>query len=54
MTKQALMRALRRRLDPAFLPRPLCIVESLPRNATSKLPRESLNALVSELSSKAA
>ena len=54
ITKQALMKALRRRVDPAFLPRPLCFVESLPRNATSKLPREALATLMSELTSRAA
>ncbi|HEY0336925.1 MAG TPA: beta-hydroxyacyl-ACP dehydratase, partial [Burkholderiales bacterium] len=54
MTKQELMKALRRRVDPAFLPRPLCLVDSLPRNATSKLPREALAILVSELATRAA
>jgi acyl-coenzyme A synthetase/AMP-(fatty) acid ligase len=29
-------------VDPAFLPRPLLIVESLPRNEVGKLPRENL------------
>jgi acyl-coenzyme A synthetase/AMP-(fatty) acid ligase len=48
------MKALRRRIDPAFLPRPLCFVESLPRNATSKLPRDALATLVNELSTRAA
>jgi len=37
--------ALRERIDPAFLPRPLLIVDALPRNATGKLPREGLLAL---------
>jgi acyl-coenzyme A synthetase/AMP-(fatty) acid ligase len=37
--------ALRGRIDAAFLPRPLLIVEALPRNATGKLPREALLAL---------
>jgi acyl-coenzyme A synthetase/AMP-(fatty) acid ligase len=37
---------LRRRIDPAFLPRPLIIVERLPRNATGKLPRQALQSLV--------
>ena len=37
--------ALRDRLDPAFLPRPLLFVDSLPRNATGKLPRAALSAL---------
>ena len=54
MTRQALLKALRRRIDPAFLPRPLCFVESLPRNATSKLPRDALATLMSELTTRAA
>jgi acyl-coenzyme A synthetase/AMP-(fatty) acid ligase len=54
MTRSTLMKALRRRIDPAFLPRPLCFVEALPRNATSKLPREALATLVNELSTRAA
>lgn len=29
-------------VDPAFLPRPLLIVEALPRNDVGKLPRENL------------
>jgi len=37
--------ALRLRLDPVFLPRPLIFVERLPRNAASKLPRAELQAL---------
>lgn len=36
---------LRRRIDPAFLPRPLLFVDRLPRNATGKLPRQALLAL---------
>ena len=36
---------LRKRIDPVFLPRPLLLVERLPRNSTGKLPRESLRAL---------
>jgi acyl-coenzyme A synthetase/AMP-(fatty) acid ligase len=43
------MAALRQRIDPAFLPRPLCFVESLPRNETGKLPRVSLDDLVARL-----
>lgn len=42
----ALMAELRRRIDPAFLPRPLLLVERLPRNATGKLPRQALEALI--------
>jgi len=42
---RAILTALRSRIDAAFLPRPLLIVEALPRNATGKLPREALLAL---------
>ena len=37
LTAAALIRALRDRIDPAFLPRPLLFVDALPRNATGKL-----------------
>jgi acyl-coenzyme A synthetase/AMP-(fatty) acid ligase len=37
-----LLAALREVIDPVFLPRPLRIVEALPRNATGKLPRAAL------------
>jgi 3-hydroxymyristoyl/3-hydroxydecanoyl-(acyl carrier protein) dehydratase len=36
---------LRQRIDPVFLPRPLLLVERLPRNATGKLPQHALQAL---------
>lgn len=36
---------LRRRIDPVFLPRPLVLVEQLPREPTGKLPRANLQAL---------
>ncbi|WP_321872795.1 AMP-binding protein [Burkholderia ubonensis] len=41
-----LQRALRERIDPAFMPRPLVLVDALPRNDTGKLPRDVLAALV--------
>jgi len=41
----ALTEHLRRRIDPVFLPRPLIIVERLPRNATGKLPQHELQHL---------
>jgi acyl-coenzyme A synthetase/AMP-(fatty) acid ligase len=44
---------LRRRIDPAFMPRRLSFVAALPRNATGKLPRASLQALVSEADASA-
>ena len=40
-----LLAALRERIDPVFLPRPLLFVEALPRNYTGKLPHEALQAL---------
>jgi len=44
--------ALRERIDPAFLPRPLLIVDALPRNATGKLPREGVLALAQAAQSR--
>lgn len=44
-----LLTALRQRLDAVFLPRPLLFVEELPRNATGKLTRDSLQALFGHL-----
>ncbi|CAG9170654.1 2-succinylbenzoate--CoA ligase [Cupriavidus laharis] len=41
-----IVQALRGRVDAAFLPRPLCLVDRLPRNAAGKLPREALALLV--------
>jgi acyl-coenzyme A synthetase/AMP-(fatty) acid ligase len=51
-TSETLMNALRQRIDAAFLPRPLCIVEALPRGATGKLPRQSLNQIAAGLGSR--
>jgi acyl-coenzyme A synthetase/AMP-(fatty) acid ligase len=48
LAPQAVLSALRARLDPAFLPRPLHFVSALPRNATGKLPREALLRLAAE------
>ena len=45
MTPATLLAALRERIDPAFMPRPLVWVDSLPRNGTGKLPRSALVAL---------
>jgi acyl-coenzyme A synthetase/AMP-(fatty) acid ligase len=45
LSAATLMKHLRRRIDPVFLPRPLVIVERLPRNATGKLPQQALQAL---------
>lgn len=43
---ETILRALRERIDAAFLPRPLVLVDKLPRNALGKLPREVLLKLV--------
>jgi acyl-coenzyme A synthetase/AMP-(fatty) acid ligase len=43
---KSLLQALRERIDPVFLPRPLLFVEALPRNSTGKLPREALKSLI--------
>lgn len=40
-----LVQALRQRIDPVFLPRPLLFVARLPRNSTGKLPQEALRSL---------
>lgn len=37
---------LRRRIDVAFLPRPLCLVPELPRNALGKLPFDEIQRLI--------
>jgi len=42
LAAEALMEALRQRIDTAFLPRPLHFVNALPRNEVGKLPRQSL------------
>jgi acyl-coenzyme A synthetase/AMP-(fatty) acid ligase len=46
LDEAAILAALRRTIDPVFLPRPLRCVTALPRNETGKLPRESLAALL--------
>jgi len=44
----ALTEHLRQRIDPVFLPRPLLIVERLPRNATGKLPQQALQGFADQ------
>jgi acyl-coenzyme A synthetase/AMP-(fatty) acid ligase len=48
LTASAILAALRVRIDPVFLPRPLVFVKSLPRNSTGKLPRDALQKLITE------
>jgi acyl-coenzyme A synthetase/AMP-(fatty) acid ligase len=42
---EAILSSLRKKIDPVFLPRPLYLVDSLPRNPTGKLPKEVLETL---------
>ena len=46
LDEAAILAALRRAVDPVFLPRRLRCVSALPRNATGKLPRAALLALL--------
>ncbi|RDI99260.1 AMP-ligase [Dyella solisilvae] len=46
LDEQSIVEALRRAVDPVFLPRPLKLVEALPRNETGKLPRAALLELL--------
>jgi acyl-coenzyme A synthetase/AMP-(fatty) acid ligase len=48
MTRESLMTSLRERIDPAFMPRPLVMIDTLPRNATGKLTQGRLDALYLE------
>lgn len=43
--RATLLAALRKRVDPAFMPRPLVLVDALPRTATGKLQHETLERL---------
>jgi len=45
LTSDAILAALRARIDPIFLPRPLRMVDHLPRNVIGKLTREALAQL---------
>jgi len=45
-TVQSLLEALVARVDPAFIPRPLIIVDRLPRNELGKLPQAELHELL--------
>ena len=49
LEKKEILSALSERINPVFLPRPLFKVDSLPRNAMGKLPREALSKLLEQL-----
>lgn len=46
LDEHVILDALRASIDPVFLPRPLRLVEGLPRNETGKLPRAALLAML--------
>ena len=46
LDEHVILDALRRAIDPLFLPRPLRLVAALPRNETGKLPRAALLELI--------
>ncbi len=48
MNSRQLLAELRPRIDSIFLPRPLVLLDELPRNSTGKLPRNHLQALFAE------
>jgi acyl-coenzyme A synthetase/AMP-(fatty) acid ligase len=48
MERAALVAALRERIDALFLPRPIVLLDRLPRNSTGKLPRETLVGLAQQ------
>jgi len=48
LSQRQLLGALRQRVEPIFLPRPLVFVDALPRNSTGKLPRGELQALYAQ------
>jgi len=48
LDNRQLLAALRQRIEPIFLPRPLVFMDALPRNTTGKLPRNLLQALYAE------
>jgi acyl-coenzyme A synthetase/AMP-(fatty) acid ligase len=48
LSADAILAAMRQRIDAAFLPRPLHLVPSLPRNTLGKLPREEIMRMLAE------
>jgi acyl-coenzyme A synthetase/AMP-(fatty) acid ligase len=49
-SSETILASLRKKIDPVFLPRPLYLVESLPRNPTGKLPKGALEILAAKQS----
>src|SRR5437868_6651053 len=52
-SEKQILAELRQRIDAAFLPRPLQMVDALPRNAVGKLPQLALEDLTQRLTAKA-
>lgn len=50
LQKEEILQALRQHLDPVFLPRPIYLVDHLPRTSSGKLTRESLLEVFSKFS----
>jgi len=48
LSAAALLARLRSRIDPAFLPRPLHVVDTFPRNELGKLPRSEILRLIAQ------
>jgi acyl-coenzyme A synthetase/AMP-(fatty) acid ligase len=53
LSPAVLSQALRERIDPVFLPRPVLFVDALPRTATGKLPGHAAQALLATLRPRA-
>jgi acyl-coenzyme A synthetase/AMP-(fatty) acid ligase len=49
LTAADIIAILQQQVDPVFLPRPLHLVEKLPRNETGKLPRQAVLAILESL-----
>ena len=49
LSPERIMKELRSRIDPVFLPRPLHLIASLPRSETGKLSRQALEELAARL-----
>lgn len=52
LTSEAVLNALRQRIDAVFLPRPLLFVDALPRNETGKLPQQALGRIAAANASR--
>ena len=50
---EQIIESLRTRIDAAFLPRPLYLVDALPRNDVGKLPRVAIDGLSERVTAKA-